>query len=85
MVAKKVQTTRSVRERRELLDRENPQISQRRQAELLTVARSSAAYQPVSLSEADRSVIRIMDEFYLEAPSLGSRPLVTLQIGRAHV
>ena len=67
-----------MRERRELLDRENPQISQRRQAELLTVARSSAAYQPVSLSEADRSVIRIMDEFYLEAPSLGSRPLVTL-------
>ena len=48
-------------ERRELLDRENPQISQRRQVELLAVARSSAAYQPVPVSEADRQVIRIMD------------------------
>ena len=65
-------------ERRELLDRKNPQISQRRQVELLAVARSSAAYQPVPVSEADRQVIRIMDELYLKAPSLGSRPLVTL-------
>jgi putative transposase len=60
------------------LDRKNPQISQRRQVELLAVARSSAAYQPVPVSEADRQVIRIMDELYLKAPSLGSRPLVTL-------
>jgi putative transposase len=67
-----------VRERRGLLEPENPQISQRRQAALLAVARSSAAYQPVPEREADRQVIRIMDELYLKAPSLGSRPLVTL-------
>ena len=47
-------------ERRELLDRKNPQISQRRQVELLAVARSSAAYQPVPVSEADRQVIRLV-------------------------
>jgi hypothetical protein len=28
--------------------------------------------------DADRQVIRIMDELYLKAPSLGSRPLVPL-------
>ena len=67
-----------MRERRELLEREHPQISQRRQAELLAVARSSVAYQPVLARDADRQVIRIMDELYLKAPSLGSRPLVTL-------
>jgi putative transposase len=67
-----------VRERRGLLEKENPHLSQRRQAALLAVARSSAAYQPVPEREADRQVIRIMDELYLKAPSLGSRPLVTL-------
>ena len=67
-----------MRERRGLLDRDYPQISQRRQAELLAVARSSAAYQPVPERGADRRVMRIMDELYLKAPSLGSRPLVTL-------
>ena len=67
-----------MRERRGLLEKEHPQISQRRQAELLAVARSSAAYQPVPVSEGDAQVMRIMDELYLKAPSLGSRPLVTL-------
>ena len=67
-----------MRERRGLLEKEHPQISQRRQAELLAVARSSAAYQPVPASEGDAQVIRIMDELYLKAPSPGSRPLVTL-------
>ena len=67
-----------MRERRGLLDRDYPQISQRRQAELLAVARSSAACQPVPERGADRRVMRIMDELYLKAPSLGSRPLVTL-------
>ena len=67
-----------MRERRGLLEKENPQISQRRQAALLAVARSSAAYQPVPEREADRQVMRLMDGLYLKAPSLGSRPLVTL-------
>jgi putative transposase len=61
-----------------LLEKKHPQISQRRQAALLGVARSSAAYEPVPEREEDRQVIRIMDELYLKAPSLGSRPLVTL-------
>ena len=42
------------------------------------MARSSVAYQPVLARDADRQVIRIMDELYLKDPSLGSRPLVTL-------
>jgi putative transposase len=61
-----------------LLEKKNPQISQRRQAALLAVARSSAAHEPVPEREVDRQAIRIMDELYLKAPSLGSRPLVTL-------
>ena len=78
LAAKKVQTTRSVRERCGLLEKDHPQISQRRQAGLLAVARSSAPYEPVPEREADRRVMRLMDELYQKDPSLGSRPLVTL-------
>ena len=67
-----------MRERCGLLEKDHPQVSERRQAALLAVARSSAAYQPVPEREADRRVMRLMDEFYLKDPSLGSRPLVTL-------
>lgn len=67
-----------MRERCGLLEKENPQFSQWRQAALLAVARSSAAYQPVPEREVDRQVIRIMDGLYLKAPSPGDRPLVTL-------
>jgi len=67
-----------VKERRELLDTELPQISQRRQAELLAVARSSAGYQPVTQSAGDQRIKRIMDELYLVDPCLGSRRLVTV-------
>ena len=61
-----------------LLEKDHPQVSQRRQAALLAVARSPAAYQPVPEREADRRVMRLMDELYLKDPSPGSRPLVTL-------
>ena len=67
-----------MRERCGLLEQNHPQISQRRQAALLAVARSSATYQPVPEQEADRRVMRLMDELYLKDPCLGSRPLVTL-------
>lgn len=67
-----------MRERCGFLEKDHPQISQRRQAALLAVARSSAAYEPVPEREADRRVMRLMDELYLKDPSLGSRPLVTL-------
>ncbi len=37
-----------MRERAELMDKEHPKISMRRQSELLGVARSTAAYNPVA-------------------------------------
>ena len=67
-----------MRERRELLEVDHPQISQRRQAELLAVARSSAAYQPMGEFAGDQAIKRIMDELYLKDPCLGSRRLVTI-------
>jgi putative transposase len=67
-----------VRDRIELLDEKDPAISKRRQCELLAVARSTAAYQPVAEKPEDLRVKRLLDEIYLIDPCLGSRRLVTV-------
>ena len=67
-----------MKERRELLEPQHPQISQRRQVVLLGVARSSAAYQAVAPNPGDQRIKRIMDELYLVDPCVGVRRLVTL-------
>jgi putative transposase len=43
------------------------------QCELLGVSRSSLYYQPVLPSEEELQLCRLIDEYYLEAPSYGSR------------
>jgi putative transposase len=61
-----------------LAEKHNPDISMRRQCELLSVARSSVEYQPVPESKDDLQIKRILDETYLIDPCLGSRRLVTI-------
>jgi len=60
------------------VDKKHPKVSVRRQCVLLSVARSSVDYQPVEESEEDRRLKRLLDEIYLEDPTLGSRRLVTV-------
>ena len=60
------------------MDKKHPKVSVRRQCVLLSVARSSVDYQPVEESEEDRRIKRLLDEIYLEDPTLGSRRLVTV-------
>lgn len=67
-----------MRERIGLVDKDHPQISVRRQCELLEVARSSVDYEPVPESAEDLRAKRVLDELYLDDPCLGSRRLVTL-------
>ena len=67
-----------MRERTGLVEKDHPQLSQRRQCLLLDVARSSLAYQPVAENAEDKRIKRILDETYLIDPCLGSRKLVTL-------
>ena len=60
------------------MEKTHPKVSVRRQCVLLSVARSSVDYQPVEESEEDRLIKRLLDEIYLEDPTLGSRRLVTI-------
>jgi putative transposase len=62
-----------------------------RQCQLLDLARSTAYYQPVPVSEADSLLMRRIDELHLKWPFLGARRLRDLlktegfEVGRKHV
>ena len=67
-----------MRELTALAEKNHPQLSMRKQCELLGVARSSVDYEPVAESAEDLQVKRLLDEIYLKDPCLGSRRLVTV-------
>lgn len=62
-----------------------------RQCQILSLARSTAYYQPQEISEFDLALMRRIDELHLEYPFAGSRMLRDLlrmeghRAGRRHV
>ena len=62
--------------RAELVETKHPELSIRRQCELLHVRRSVFYYKPMEPSESERRIIRALDEIYLIDPCMGSRRLV---------
>jgi putative transposase len=60
-----------------MVEKNHPQLSVRRQSELLAVNRNrlkaERASVPPALSEADTQVARRMDELYLRFPEFGAR------------
>ena len=73
-----------------MIDRETP-LTILRQCKLLGLSRSSLYYRPQPISEADRRLMRRMDELHLTHPFLGARRLARLlqregvDVGRRHV
>ena len=73
-----------------MIEREHP-LPVVRQCELLGLARSSAYYEPLPVSQADLMLMRRIDELHLKWPFLGSRRLCDLlqtegfPVGRKHV
>lgn len=67
-----------MRERIELVEKNHPVISMRKQSKLLGVARSTITYKPVDEDPEDIRIKRLLDEIYMKDPCLGSRRLVTV-------
>ena len=65
-------------ERAGLVEQDHPNISMRRQCELLGVARSTVDYVPVAEDPEDIRIKRLLDGIYMKDPCLGSRRLVTI-------
>jgi putative transposase len=61
-----------------LAEKQHPKISMTRQCELLSVARSTADYEPVAESEENLRIKRLLDELYMIDPCLGTRRLKTI-------
>ena len=58
------------------MDRSPDEISIRRQCELLGVNRAGLYYQPLSESEENLRLMRLLDEQYTRTPFYGSRRMV---------
>jgi putative transposase len=67
-----------VRDRVELVDKNHPKISMRKQSVLLGLARSTITYKAVDEKPEDICIKRLLDEIYMKDPCLGSRRLVTV-------
>ena len=63
-----------------MIESGNPDLSIKRQCELLSVSRSSVYYRPQPRSQQDLDLMRAIDEQYLHTPFYGSRRMaVTLR------
>jgi putative transposase len=60
---------------RPLVERDKPEISVRRQCELLGVNRSGLYYEPVGESEENLRLMWLLDEQYTRTPFYGSRKM----------
>lgn len=60
---------------RALVDREHPDLSIRRQCELLGVNRAGLYYEPKGESEENLLLLRLLDEQYTRTPFYGSRKM----------
>lgn len=58
-----------------MIDREQPQLSVRRQCELLRISRSGLYYEPEPTSPDELALMRRIDELHLKYPFYGSRKL----------
>jgi putative transposase len=62
--------------KRALVEENHPQLSLRRQCELLGLCRSSFYYQPATESAENLELMRLIDQQYTACPFFGSRKLV---------
>lgn len=73
-----------------MIDREHT-LPITKQCKVLTLSRSSVYYKPVPVSDANRELMRLIDEIHLELPHLGSRGMKNElrdkghTVGRIHV
>ena len=59
-----------------LVEPSHPEISMRRQCELLGVNRSGLYYEPLGESDENLALMRLLDEQYTRTPFYGSRKMV---------
>ena len=73
-------------ERRDLVDFKDPELSVKKQAELIGINRSSLYYQPIGTSPEELELRRQIDELYTKYPYYGARRIARiLKVNRKKV
>ncbi|MBD1846882.1 IS3 family transposase [Cyanobacteria bacterium FACHB-63] len=67
-----------------MVERDHPELSIARQCELMSVARSSFYYQAMPPSLEELTIMRILDQQYLETPFYGSRKMTVFLQTQGH-
>src|SRR5215831_14435593 len=70
--------------KRALVEEEHPQLSVRRQCELLGLCRSSYYYEPATETKENLALMRLIDEKYTSCPFYGSRRWTAWLRGQGH-
>lgn len=70
--------SKSREDRMNLIDRNNKKLSISKQAELLSLNRTSLYYKPVPISQEELQIKRIIDEIYTKHPEYGYRRMTTI-------
>src|SRR3954469_16424648 len=65
----------SAEDRRALVEPDHPELSVRRQCELLGLARSTFYYEPAGETPENLRLMRLVDELYTDCPFYGSRKI----------
>ena len=68
-----------------MVETDHPRLSIARQCELLSIARSSFYRSPCGESELNLTLMRLIDEQFLETPWYGSRQMARIFAGKASV
>jgi putative transposase len=71
--------------KRALVQEDHPQLSVRRQCDLLGLCRSSWYYQPATESAANLELMRLIDQQYTARPFFGSRKMVIWLHGQGYL
>jgi putative transposase len=75
---KNLVNSKSREERMKMIDRGDKKLSISRQAELLSINRTSLYYKPVPTSDEEYMIKRIIDEVYTAHPEYGYRRMTTI-------
>ncbi|MFZ1956605.1 MAG: IS3 family transposase [Desulfobacterales bacterium] len=65
----------SLKQRKQMVDPNQPKLSIANQCRLLSINRSSFYYRPVPIKAEDLELMRLIDEQYLKTPTWGSRSM----------
>ena len=74
----------SCERRREVVDKEHPQLSVRRQCRILKLQRSTYYYQPMGESPYNLELMKRIDELFMELPFFGSRQMRNILRDEGH-